>query len=199
MKYNELTSMIIPFINVRWGDIVYPTHSLKIAVENGIQQIINEYNWSWLFTSEKIPKEDFVDWTIYHSFHLWPTKEVEFVLRSRDKCLLRKVQSLIELDEDSYLLHWDYVMLLNPEDVTVGFYKDYTWRLFQPNGTEDIPMPDKVIPALYYLVLSQIDMIEVNQPEQEVRTNYNKYQDQIKLLKDNDRISTSWLKWGGRD
>lgn len=190
--------MIIPFINVRGGDIVYPREALNVAVQNGIQQIYNEYNWSWLFNSIEIKKDEFKDWNIYFWYDMWPLKNITLVMNNHTKVYLDEAKNLTELNCNTYLRHWNYILMRTPADITVGFYKDYEWILPQPGWSTEIPMPNTMIPSLYYLVLSQIDMIEVVQPEQETRTNYNKYRDQITLKKNSDSITLVSIWWGGR-
>ena len=200
MKFTELKSMIIPFINVRGWDIIYPYTSLDIAIHNAIQQIFNEYNWSCLFTSVELKAIDFTESISYVTHEtIWPIKRVEFVMDNTTGIYLKEAKNLTELTDNHFLRFWDYIILTKARDCTLWYYKWYLWDIFQATADRDLPLPNTFIPALYYLILSQIDMIEISQPDQEVRTNYRKYLDQITLLKNQDTPTTLGLIGWTRD
>ena len=200
MKYNEFESMIVPFINVRWWDIVYPYASLSVAIENAIQDIYNEYRWSWLLNTTKVEIDWWIDWNWYFLYDMWNIKCVlALEVFNEDKQFLEEfteVKKITDLTDHSFLLHWTYVIVSQPIVASITYLNDYEWRLFAKDTSVDIPMPDKMIPALYYLVLSQIDIIEVVQADSQTYANYWKYTNKIKTLKENDLpIATSLAGW----
>jgi hypothetical protein len=200
MRLNEFEAMIIPFINVRGWDIVYPPESLSVAIQNWIQTIFNEYKWSWLYTTKKINKEDWIDSNWYYTYDLWNIKSIETV-EYRDASSYidyEPVTRITDLWDNKFLRFWNYVIVSEPKDLSISYYDDFTWDLFPTDKSKEVPLPSKFIPALYYLVLSQIDIIEVTQAEWETYTNYWKYTNQITKLKDNDPIPVTKLEWGGR-
>jgi hypothetical protein len=200
MRLNEFEAMIIPFINVRGWDIVYPPESLSVAIQNWIQTIFNEYKWSWLYTTKKINKEDWIDSNWYYTYDLWNIKSIETV-EYRDASSYidyEQVTRITDLWDNKFLRFWNYVIVSEPKDLSISYYDDFTWDLFPTDKSKEVPLPSKFIPALYYLVLSQIDIIEVTQAEWETYTNYWKYTNQITKLKDNDPIPVTKLEWGGR-
>jgi len=202
MKYNEFESMIVPFINVRGWDIVYPYESLSVAIENGIQDIYNEYKWSWLINSAGLTEESWIDSNWYYSYDMGNVKEVLALEQfDTDWTYLGEfvqVKKITDLSENTFLVSGSYLIASQPIIVTATYMIDYTWRLFNRDTSADIPMPDKIIPALYYLVLSQIDIIEVTQAESQTYSNYWKYTNKIKTLKENDLPIATSLAWGNR-
>jgi len=202
MKYNEFESMIVPFINVRWGDIVYPYESLSVAIENGIQDIYSEYKWSWLIRSTKLLEDEWTDSNWYYTYDMGNVKEVIALEKFDDDWTylgeFTQVKKITDLNEVSYLVSGQYLIVSQPIIVTVTYSIDYTWRLFNRDTSVEIPMPDRMIPALYYLVLSQIDIIEVTQAESQTYSNYWKYTNKIKTLKENDLPMATSIAWGGR-
>lgn len=202
MKYNEFESMIVPFINVRWWDIVYPYESLSVAIENGIQDIYNEYKWSWLLNTKKLVKDDWVDGNWYYLYDMGNIKLVAafetFDADTNHLSEYTEVKKLTDLTDATFLLHDTYIIVSQPLEASVSFMKDYEWQLFSKDTSKEIPMPNKMIPSLYYLVLSQIDIIEVTQAESETYSNYWKYTNKIKTLKENDLPIATSLAWGNR-
>lgn len=200
MRLNEFEAMIIPFINVRGWDIVYPPESLSVAIQNWIQTIFNEYKWSWLYTTKKINKEDWIDSNWYYTYDLWNIKSIETVEYRDTSSYIdyEPVTRITDLWDNKFLRFWNYVIVSEPKDLSISYYDDFTWDLFPTDKSKEVPLPSKFIPALYYLVLSQIDIIEVTQAEWETYTNYWKYTNQITKLKDNDPIPVTKLEWGGR-
>lgn len=202
MKYGEFESMIIPFINVRGGDVIYPRESLSVAIENWIQDIYNEYKWNWLITTVKLNEVDWIDGNGYFSYDMGPLKSVNALdIYDIDWNYLgefTEVKKLSDLNEASFLIHGNIIIVAERVIASVSYSKDHTWRLFNTDTSIELPLPHKFIPALYYLVLSQIDIIEVTQAESQTYSNYGKYTNKIKTLKDND-ISTSFMmEWGNR-
>ena len=114
MKFNEFESMIVPFINVRGWDIVYPYESLSVAVHNAIQDIYNEYRWSWLLNTKKIEEADWTDWNWYYLYDMWNIKFVDTLEVLNTSTWIQeayeKVTTVTELDEKKYLVHWTYVI-----------------------------------------------------------------------------------------
>lgn len=200
MRLNEFESMIIPFINVRWWDIVYPPESLSVSIQNWIQTIYNEYKWSWLYTTKKIKESDWIDSNGYYSYDMWEIKSIEWVQYISENWIIdyEKVTRLTDLWDNKFLQFWNYIIVNKKIDLSISYFYDYTWDLFPTDKAQHLPLPTKFIPALYYLVLSQIDIIEVTQAEWETYTNYGKYSNQIKILKENDIIPVMQLEWGNR-
>lgn len=202
MRYNEFESMIVPFINVRWWDIVYPYESLSVAIENGIQDIYNEYKWSWLINSSKLIESDWTDGNWYYWYDMWNIKSIlaleKFDANWNYEWEFTEVKRITDLTDETFLVSGTYLIVSAPIIVTATYMKDYEWKLFNRDTSIEIPMPDKMIPALYYLVLSQIDIIEVTQADSQTYSNYWKYTNKIKTLKENDLPIATSLAWGNR-
>ena len=202
MKYNEFESMIIPFINVRWWDIIYPYESLSVAIENGIQDIYNEYKWSWTVNSAKLVVDDWTDGNWYYLYDMGNVKQVIALEKFSEDWTYEgeftEVKKITDLNETTFLVSGNNLIVAEPIIVTATYMIDYTWRLFNKDTSVEIPLPNKMIPALYYLVLSQIDIIEVTQAESQTYSNYGKYTNKIKTLKENDLPMATSLAWGNR-
>lgn len=194
--------MLAPFINVRWWDIIYPDESIDVAIQNWIQDIYNEYNWSWLYTSTSKKKEDFIDGNWYYLVELPVNKSIWSVHSFDDDWNwlweLEEIKQLVDLRDNNFLKHWNYIITTKPINATISYFKDFEWTLFEYDAALEIPMPNKMIPALYYLVLSQIDIIEVTQATNETYDNYNKYANKIETLKSTDPIIATSIAWGNR-
>lgn len=192
--------MIVPFINVRGWNIVYPYESLSVAIQNGIQDIYNEYKWSWLNTSTRINTTDWIDSNWYYTYEVGKNKFVSDLITYdaswNIEAVLTEVKRITELTENTFMAVGDYVLVNQPVVVTINYMRDFEWTLFDKDTSRDLPLPDKMIPALYYLVLSQIDIIEVTQAESQTYSNYGKYTNKIKTLKENDLwIASSIAGW----
>jgi len=192
--------MIIPFINVRWGDIVYPYESLQVATQNWIQDIYNEYRWSWQLNTRKIETTDWTDSNWYYSLDLGNVKWIEAfeVVWDLYTAEYEVVKKLTDLWDNKVLFHGTYVICATAVEASVTYLEDHTWNLFMSDTSVEIPLPERFIPALYYLVLSQIDIIEVTQAENQTYANYWKYTNKIKTLKENDLPTAIGLVWGTR-
>lgn len=199
MKYNEFESMIVPFINVRWWDVVYPYASLQVAIQNAIQDIYNEYRWSWLITSKKIINTDWIDWNWYYLYDIGNMKWIQSIIvslsNSNIQWPLTEVENITELSNYTFIVSGNFIIVSEKVTCTVTYFKDYTWNLFSTDTTTEIPFPDKMIPALYYLVLSQIDIIEVTQASSQTYSNYWKYSNKIKKLIEQDAPLNAKLQW----
>jgi hypothetical protein len=68
--------MIYPFINARGNSIMFPPESLQATINLSVQQIYNEYKWSWLFVDEEI--NTFTDLTRYYTADI--VNPVKYVL-----------------------------------------------------------------------------------------------------------------------
>jgi len=80
------------------------------------------------------------------------------------------------------------------KDYLFTYYKQYSFVNYLADTWIELPVPDNFIPALYYLVISQIDMIYVQQLESQPVSNFNKYQYEIdKLKKDDLPVATSFI------
>jgi len=218
MRWWDFTSTIQPFINVRWGSVIYPQESLSVAINNWIQDIYNEYDWSWLVTTTIIKEEDWEDsgQGFFICTKLWPIKRMlSFDVNNWDRVYnaslieVKTIPSLSGKEADSQFNNHNpaSTFMINDTDIyslvkhngVITYRRDYVWDLFNTDWTKLIPLPDRFIPALYYLVLSQIDLIEVVQADDQSYSNYGKYANKIKTLKESDTHMVSKIWWGNRN
>ena len=202
MKFNEFESMIMPFINVRGWDVLYPYESLSVAIENWIQDIYNEYKWSWLVNTTKVVENEWTDWGNYYWFDLGTIKEaLALEVYDTDWNFVEEfteVKRITELTDHTFLMSEGRVIVSAAIIASITFRWDYTWNLFAYDTSTEIPMPNRMMPALYYLVLSQIDIIEVTQAESQTYSNYWKYTNKIKTLKENDIAMATYIEGWNR-
>jgi hypothetical protein len=67
-----------------------------------------------------------------------------------------------------------------------SYFQQYEFKDYLADTWVELPIPTSFIPALYYLVLSQIDPIYVQQAEGQIYNHYNKYQLEINKLKQDE-------------
>jgi hypothetical protein len=208
MQYSKLYAMIHPFINARWNSMIFTAEWLEAVVNNGIQQIHNEYNWSWLYDTITVPSWDFtLVWNKYEATILnkiktpmsldyltWTWKyvpESEYNYSS-----LRLWKTILELTDETFVAYSKKVTVTKQKEYLFSYYRDYEYQEFILNPWLDLRIDDRFIPALYYLVLSQLDMLNAQQAEWSQASNFSKYQYEITKLKVNDlQTATSFIWW----
>lgn len=196
MKYNTFLSMIQPFINARGNSIIFPPQSIEATVNLSVQQIINEYKWSWLLEDETVDTFTNV-WNYYTAKLTYPCKYALWLEYTEDNNTkeLTPEHSTTGIDEDIYKINLDTLYVKEEKTYTFTYLRDYNFLNYVSDSSLDIPLPDKCIPALYYLVLSQLDMIDVQQLQWQPVNNFNKYQYEMKNLKENDMSYEAQLIW----
>ena len=198
MLYNQFLWLVRPFINARWNSIMFPPQSLEATVNISVQQIYNEYKWSWLFTDEDISA--FTDLTKYFVADI--ANPVKYILgleyqNENDYTIeMFPEHSRTQIDETTYTTEWQTLLVKEEHDYTLTYIKDYTFMAYAANPSLEIPIPNNVLPALYYLVLSQLDLVDAQQLQWQPANNFNKYQYEIKNLKANDMWYEAKLIWG---
>lgn len=183
MKYNKFTAMITPFINARGNSIMFPPESLEATVNISVQQIYNEYRWTWLLEDETLTSLTAL-WDNFSQDLKYPVKY--HLEAEQDWWTLNPVRSINDLNSGSYWVFNKTFIVADEWTCTVTYLRDYNFLNYVSNSTQEIPLPDKLVPALYYLVLSQLDLIDVQQSQWQPANNFNKYQYEISNLKAND-------------
>ncbi len=189
-------SMVRPFINARWNSIMFPPESLETTTNVAVQQIYNEYKWSWKVLDETV--DTFVSNGNNYIATLANQCQYALWLESEENDIVTEYYpelSVTQLDDYKYLIQWDKLTVTTEKTYTFTYIKDYEFLPYASDGSLEIPIPNKFIPALYYLVLSQLDLIDVQQLQWQPVNNFNKYQYEIKNLKDNDRWFESVFVW----
>lgn len=183
MKYNKFDAMIIPFINARWNSIMFPSESKETTVNVSVQQIYNEYKWMWLLEDEAL--NNFT--AVWDNF----TKELKYPIKyhlwvEKDWGSISMKNWINDLTSGSYVVDNKDLIVTEDWEYTISYLRDYEFLSYAGNPTLEIPLPDKLIPALYYLVLSQLDLVDVQQLQWQTTSNFSKYQYEIANLKAND-------------
>lgn len=197
MLYNSFVWMIRPFINARGNSLVFPPEAIQATINVCVQQIYNEYKWSWQLVDEdvttftELPNYFTADITHPIKYILW----LEYTDDGDNTIELFCERSRTQIDEDNYAKLWQKLLLKEEHDYVFTYIKNYTFLQYSNETSLDIPVPDSHIPALYYLVLSQLDLIDVQQLVWQPANNFNKYQYEMKNLKDNDIWYELQLIW----
>lgn len=196
MRYNSFMAMIIPFVNSRGELFVFPPEALEATVNLSIQQIYNEYKWSWLLTEDTL--STFNDaWTYLIKEGTNPIKYslwVEKTLNWTDSDLV-PARSITELSECTYLINGSNLIVSEEATYIHSYLRDYTFQSYLSDPSMELDIPEKFIPALYYLVLSQIDLIDAQQLQWQPASNFNKYVYEMKNLSSNDMMFSAQLIW----
>ena len=195
MIYSNFYSLIHWIIQSRWSTYLYNWLAISNIVNICIQQIYNEYRWSFLYND--IIMNTFTKEWDYYTYDLsnYPIKTIMHVKDSISDNPLYRVNSFIELDDDSYLIRDNKFYVTNNNKIYFHYYKWYTFKNYNTETSLEIPLEDKMISALYYLVLSQLDQLYVLQNEWEPRANFNKYQYEIENVKKDDMLWEAQLVW----
>lgn len=197
MKYSEFYSMIFPVINARGNSMLYSRESIMNIVNIWIQQIYNEYRWSFLFDTVEVLKWNITPFSWYFKYNLIERIKQPLQLSYLDwntYIPLNPAKSLLDFNEQTFLAYGKELFMKEKKDYLFTYYKQYTFKDYLTNMGVELPIPDNFIPALYYLVLSQIDMIYVQQLDWQPSSNFNKYQYEIdKLKKDDLQPATSFI------
>ena len=198
MLYNSFLYLVMPFVNARWNSIMFPPQTIEATVNLSVQQIYNEYKWMWLLTDEEI--STFTDLTRYFTADIAnPVKYVLWLEYSDtwgNTIEMTPEHSTTEITETLYVQREQLLYLKEEHDYTLTYIRDYTFLWYVADSTLQIPLPTRFIPALYYLVLSQLDLIDAQQLSGQPANNFNKYQYEMKNLKANDMWYESQLIWG---
>ena len=103
--------------------------------------------------------------------------------------------STTQINKTTYVARDQTLYTEEEHNYTLTYIRDYTFLWYVANSSTEIPIPNRFIPALYYLVLSQLDMIDAQQLQWQPANNFNKYQYEIKNLKANDMWYEAQLVW----
>jgi hypothetical protein len=198
MRYNQFRNMLLPFINSRWQWYIFNKESLDVSINIALQQLYNAYQWSFLIHSESITPDEFTgvegyayattDYNIKYPIAMDVEVDDEVIAYERWKLI-------IEITENRYLANWNRIIVKEPNKCTFYYYRDYSFQNFLENETLDLWIPDWLVPALYYLVLSIIDLIDVQQAEWQVGNNFNKYQYEIEMCKKLEPATLTDIIW----
>jgi len=198
MLYNSFLWLIYPFINARWNSIMFPPQSLEATINISIQQIYNEYKWSWLLEDEDIT--EFTDLTKYFTAQV--ANPIKYILwleytDSWDNVIeMFPEHSRTQISETTYSKRWQTLLLKEEHEYIFTYIKDYSFLSYVANPSTEIPIPTSFLPALYYLVLSQLDLVDAQQLQWQPANNFNKYQYEMKNMKANDMWYEALLTWG---
>lgn len=183
MKYNKFTAMINPFINARWNSIMFPPEALETTINISIQQIYNEYKWSWLVEDESLSITKAL-WDNFIKELLYPVKyHIGLSIDWADQSVQ---QSINDVSDGSYAIKWKDIIVWTEWDYEFTYLRWYEFLWYKSDSSLEMPIPEKCIPALYYLVLSQLDLIDVQQLQWQPTSNFTKYQYEISNLKLDD-------------
>lgn len=202
MLYNDFENMIRPFLNIRWTSFLYTRKAIEVTINLAVQQIYNEYRWSFLFHTILIKDTDWVQWQ-----YGWEYEPVDLIkypveVRMNDE-ILDPAKSLndfgIEGERRNFLFLDGKLIVKHKYDAKFSYFRQYRFIPYETwlpeDRTQDIQLPDSFIPALYYLVLSQLDMLYVQQGEWQVVNNYSKYANEIDKLKLDDLPWATSFYW----
>jgi len=209
MHYWQLHSALEPYTTVRGWEFLTPASLLQTTINYAIQIIYNKTRWDFNKTSIVIDIKDWTKvetWTNNVWYYIYNLSDGQIPYLLDDALWLRwdgknkpydEVQSISELWVDpapNKWMQWDNsIIIRTPETVTLTFFK---WYIFLDYTADDlskhiIPLPESFIPALDFLIKSNIDGIAVNSAVWETTDNYSKFQSQIRdLLKKN-----RWNVW----
>lgn len=204
MNYSKFYSMIYPFINARWSSMLFTQEWIEATINNWIQQIHNEYKWSWLYDSIEIPAGDFTlvwnryEATLNYRIKLWLSLDyITWTYNSASNynyTELKQAKTILELTDNTFVWIGNKIQVTKPRDYLFSFYKEYEYKNYVTDWSLDLWIEDKFIPALYYLVLSQLDMLNVQQADWMQTSNFSKYQYEINKLKSDDiPVATSFI------
>ena len=198
MKYSEFYDTIFPVINARWNSMLYSKEWISSMVNLSIQQIYNEYRWSFLYVSESILSWNATTYLDRYKYNLLNKVKLPISLSYLDwdrYIDMGPAKSLLDLDKTTFLVYNDELYFKELKDYLFCYYKQYKFINYLADTWVELQIPDSFIPALYYLVLSQIDMIYVQQADWEYKSNFNKYQYEIDKLKKDDLPPAIWFTW----
>lgn len=195
MIYSEFYSLIHWVIQSRWSTYLYNNLTISNMTNICIQQIYNEYRWSFLYSDLKM--DSLVQEWEYYTYDISSIKiktNIE-VKDTKDDYVLYKVNSFIDLDDSTFLIRDKKIYFTKDTPKYMHYLKWYSFKEYNKDWWIELDIPDNLTTALYYLVLSQIDLLYVLQAEQEPRANFNKYQYEIENCKKDD-IDMVWqLTW----
>lgn len=198
MKYSEFYDTIFPVINARWNSMLYSKEWISSMINLSIQQIYNEYRWSFLYVSENILSWNATTYLDRYKYNLLNKVKLPISLSYLDwdrYIDMDPAKSLLDLDKTTFLAYNKELYFKELKDYLFCYYIQYEFINYLADTWVELRLPDSFIPALYYLVLSQIDMIYVQQADWEYRSNFNKYQYEIDKLKKDDLPSATSFTW----
>lgn len=198
MKYSEFYSMIFPVINARGNSMLYSKEWIMNVTNLAIQQIYNEYRWSFLFDTVEVLEWNIANYLSYYKYNLidWVKQPLQLSYLDWDRYIpLNPAKSLLDFNDQTFLAYGKELFMKEKKDYLFTYYKQYSFVNYLADTWIELPVPDSFIPALYYLVISQIDMIYVQQLESQPVSNFNKYQYEIDKLKKDDLPPATSFIW----
>jgi hypothetical protein len=82
---------------------------------------------------------------------------------STNKQELNPEHSTTQLNSTTFIARDQTLYVTSEQNYTLSYIRDYIFLPYVNTPSLNIPLPTKCIPALYYLVLSQLDMVDVQQ------------------------------------
>lgn len=202
MKYWEFISSINPIIGRKGWAFLATTEALDTIVNVCVQIIYSAYKWRFLMEEVIIQEDDWVSSGNYFEYNTdYPIRVpilFEWDNSAKTQYTWVSLRFLLPTTiKDKYVSRpWENRIISNTKLTWLfAYYREYTQINYKADTSIEIPLPNSHIPALHYLVLSQLEMIYAQQREAEETTNYQKYQSLINNLKIEDPQSTIALEW----
>lgn len=208
ITYWVFHSNIKPYITVRGWEFLTPAALLQSNINYGIQMIYNKTRWDFNFTTCIITEdqwEEVTTWDDTVSYYIFDLDKhdhryvLDWATGLRGSEMVKwyeEVKTVADLWQEGTNNKWmqwgNAIIIREKETVTLSFYKGYKFLDYNSEhvGSERIPLPSAFLPALDFLIKSNVDMIAVNTADGENVDNYKKYQSQITDLKSKNRWNT---------
>jgi len=192
MNYSEFYSMLLPYLNIRGNSMLFTQASISYNTNIAIQQIYNEYRWAFQFKT--IILNSFIQVGTKYKATIVDSVKYPVEVNYKDKSYncenitetLTPSKSILDFNEWTFMYYNKEVTVHKDKECYFSYFQQYEFKDYLADTWVELPIPTSFIPALYYLVLSQIDPIYVQQAEGQIYNHYNKYQLEINKLKQDE-------------
>ena len=195
MLYNQLEWLLHPFFLSRWWSSLAWIDNIETYINLAIQDVYNEWNWSWIIKYEKIS-----NFTIENWFKRFVSEfDIEQIIecKNMDWDDLYAVSWIIDRHDwynRNFRFSWKNIYFSensNIEEFEISYVKKYIWYNSKKDWTNPIPLDDKFIPAILKSIYDYTSPINLFEWEQTQVDYFWHYTNRINKLKDKDALSES--------
>lgn len=189
MLYNQLESILHPFFMSRWGSFLANKDVIWNMINLVIQDIYNEYNWNYKFVSESIDSFK----VIWNNNVFVSSKDIDCfteAIDSRWKRINPTIWILRQTDDFNFSKNNIYFSTTSSITwIKITYTTPYIWYNPGKDGWNNIPLPDKFIPAIMKLVYDYASPISLFDGEQSTIDFFGHYRSRIQVLKELDVVA----------
>lgn len=196
MLTNKFYSVIRPFFITRWSSELATNDMIDNYVNLCIQDIYNRHNWLFKKVNQNLTYTAYWEW-----YRKWETTyDIATLISAQDNNWNNLNPSFRRISEQTWydpftevdINIWKNFIITrdNVDTLYVEYIREYTWFTYEAMKNEELPIPNKFIPALTLLVYDYASPLSYFEDDNTV-PRYQIADKQLEYIKSNDSISES--------